>query len=314
VPARFFVVTLIAVAAATAVARTQVAIQDESAQAPPIFRAETDVVVVHANVFDNRSDAVPNLPQSAFQVLENDVAQEITFFSNADVPVAVGLIVDNSGSMIARRPMVVAGGTAFADSSHPDDELFTIHFNENIRFGLPQAFAFTNRRTLLEAALVRFPPGGKTALHDAVIAGLDHVEGATHQKHVLVVLSDGDDNASKYSEDDMIARARASDAIVYTVSNAVRGDGGASDAGLLRRLADVTGGVAYFPDSDREVVESFTEIAGNIRRAYSLGYVPTNDAKDGSYRRVRVVVRVPGRNLTVRTRHGYTASGHPGAR
>src|SRR5687768_15661864 len=98
---------VIAVATATAMARTQGVAQDEPpAQAPPIFRAATDVVIVHANVFDNRSDAVPNLPQGAFQVFENDVPQDITFFSSADVPVAVGLIVDNSGSMIARRQMV----------------------------------------------------------------------------------------------------------------------------------------------------------------------------------------------------------------
>jgi VWFA-related protein len=210
--------------------------------------------------------------------------------------------------MIARRPLVVAGGTAFVDSSHPEDELFTIHFNEHIRFGLPEAFAFTNRRTLLQAALGRFPAGGMTALHDAVIAGLDHLELATHQKHVLLVLSDGDDNASRYSEDAMLARARATDAIVYAISTATRGDGGAGNPGVLRRLAEATGGIAYFPQDDRDVIGAFEEIAANIRRGYSIGYVPKNDASDGSYRRVRVTVRVPGRNLSVRTRHGYIAA------
>lgn len=307
--------TLATMATGTTVARTpQTPTTDDQAGAPqtssarPIFRAETDLVVIHANVFDRRSDAVPNLPREAFQVFEDDVPQEITFFSNTDVPVAVGLIVDNSSSMITRRAMVVAGGTAFVDSSHPEDELFTIHFNEHVRFGLPEAFPFTNRRTLLEAALGRFPATGMTALHDAVIAGLDHVERASHQKHVLVVLSDGEDNASRYSEDDMLARARAADTIVYTISTARRGDGGAGNPGVLRRLADVTGGVAYFPRNDREVIEAFEEIAANIRRGYSIGYVPTNPADDGTYRRVRVTVHAPGRNLTVRTRHGYVAA------
>jgi Ca-activated chloride channel homolog len=303
-----------AVATVTAFARTPQASVPPGAPdtQAPIFRSEADLVVIHANVFDRRSDAVPNLPQDAFRVFENDVPQTISFFSNVDVPVAVGLIVDNSSSMISRRQMVLAGGTAFVASSHPEDELFTIHFNEHIRFGLPDAFAFTNRPTLLQSAFVRFPAGGMTALHDAVIAGLDHVETASHQKHVLVVLSDGDDNASRYSEESMLARARAGDAIVYTVSNARR-DGGTADPGLLRRLAEVTGGVAYFPRDDNGVVAAFQEIAQNIRRGYSIGYVPTNSARDGSYRRVRVMVRVPGRNLSVRTRHGYTASGHPGS-
>jgi VWFA-related protein len=125
---------------------------------------------------------------------------------------------------------------------------------------------------------------------------------------VLVVLSDGEDNASRASRDDMIERARASDAIIYTVSNADRRIGRAGDAGVLRKLADVTGGVAYFPDSDEKVVERFDEIGGNIRRGYSIGFVPSNQARDGTFRRVKVMVIVPGRTgLSVRTRDGYTA-------
>ena len=121
---------------------------------------------------------------------------------------------------------------------------------------------FTDRGTLLEAALARYRPGGRTALYDAVIAGLDRLESASNQKRVLVVLSDGEDNASRYSRNVMLDRARASNTMVYTVSNANRyGDVGGGDPGLLRRLASVTGGMAYFPDSDREVVESLDRIA-----------------------------------------------------
>ena len=307
---------LVAIASAlgftVAAAGAQVAVQQPVAPAQT-FRSQTELVVLHVNVFDGRSDAVPDLPQSAFSVFENDQPQNISFFSNADVPVAIGLLVDNSSSMIARRGLVVAGGTAFVDSSHPDDELFTIHLNENIRFGLPAGIPFTNRPLLLQAAFVKYRAGGRTAIHDAVIAGLDHLEGATHQKHVLVVLSDGDDNASTYSEADMLARARAGDTIIYTVSNAGHGQG-EGDRGVLKRLAEATGGVAYFPRTDEEAVQRFGEIAGNIRRAYSLGYVPTNNTQ-GDYRRVRVTVRAPGRrNLNVQSRHGYTATGHSSPR
>jgi len=223
----------------------------------------------------------------------------------------VGLILDSSGSMIARRQMVLAGGAAFVRSSHPEDELFTIHFNESVRFGLPPSIPFTGQPGVLHTALARYRAGGKTALYDAVIAGLDHLDLAGHQKHVLVVLSDGEDNASRHSEKDMIARARRSNAIVYTVSNANRRTGMDGDPRVLRALAKVTGGVAYFPDSDEEVVESFDELAGNIRRGYLIGYVPTNTAHDGGFRRVTVTVRAPGRaRLDVRSREGYQAHDH----
>jgi VWFA-related protein len=277
--------------------------------AQPVFKSTTDVVVLHVNVFDRRSDAVSGLPQSAFHVFENGERQTITYFGGAEVPVAVGLILDNSGSMIARHQMVLTGGEAFSRTARPEDELFTIHFNEHVQFGLPDTIPFTSRHSLLHAALARYRPAGKTALHDAVVAGLEHLERAVNQKHVLVVLSDGEDNASRRSEEEMMARARASDAIIYTVSNANRRIGLPGDPGVLRKLADVSGGVAYFPGTDEKVVEGLDEVAGNIRRGYTIGYVSSNPAaRDGTFRRVTVMVRAPGRtDLTVRTRDGYTA-------
>ena len=289
--------------------------QGETSSAPtPVFRSESNLVVLHVNVFDGRSDAVPNLPQTAFHVLEDGKPQTITFFNNVDVPVAVGLIVDNSGSMIARRHMVLAGARAFALSSHDEDEVFAVVFNENIRFGLPPTVAFTRSRPQIEASLIRFPPGGQTALHDAVIAGLEHLQEASHQKRVLVVLSDGDDNASQHSEDNMLERARRSDALIYVVSTAELGSH-VGNPRLLKKLATISGGVAYTPDSESEVVEAFTEIADNIRRGYSIGYVPTNATPDGRFRRVKVAVYAPGtRNLTVSARDGYLAPRHTESR
>ncbi len=280
-----------------------------------VFRSQSDLVVLHVNVFDGHSDAVPNLPREAFLVIEDDAAQEITFFSGADVPVAVGLAIDNSGSMIARRAMVVAGGQAFAASSHSEDELFTVIFNEHVRYGLPPVMLFTTNQAHLQAALTRYPPGGKTALYDAVIAGIDRLEQASLQKHVLVVLSDGDDNASEHSEKDMIERARRSDAIVYTVSSVDSQTGLGGNPGVLKKLAETTGGFAYFPNSEGGVVTAFNEIAQNIRRGYSIGYVPTNSARDGAFRKVKVMIRVRGKNnFSVRSRHGYTAPGTNGTR
>ena len=280
-----------------------------------VFRSQSDLVVLHVNVFDGHSDAVPDLPREAFLVVEDNTAQEITFFSGADVPVAVGLAIDNSGSMIARRTMVVAGGQAFAASSHPEDELFTVIFNEHVRYGLPPVMLFTTSQAHLQAALTRYPPGGKTALYDAVMAGLERLERASLQKHVLVVLSDGDDNASEHSEKEMLERARRSDAIIYAVSSEDSQIGLGGDPGVLKKLAETTGGLAYFPKSEGGVVNAFNEIAQNIRRGYSIGYVPTNTARDGAFRKVKVMIRVRGKNnFSVRSRHGYTAPGANGTR
>ena len=281
--------------------------QEQDTPPAPVFKAASELVVLHVNVFDGRSDAVPNLPEPAFQVAEDDSPQQITFFNNVDVPVAVGLIVDNSGSMITRRSMVMAGTKAFADSSHPEDELFTIVFNEHVRHGLPDAVPFTRSRSQVEVAVARFAPGGQTALHDAVVAGLEHLEEASHQKRVLVVLSDGDDNASQHSADAMLERAARSDTLIYTISTAdlVSNIG---KPGVLKKLANVSGGVIYSPKSERAVVEAFREIAENIRRGYSIGYVPTNTTRDGRFRRVKVAVRAPGhKNLKVVARDGYLA-------
>ena len=287
--------------------------QDESSVAT--FHSQSDLVVLHVNVFDGHSDAVPDLPREAFLVIEDNTPQEITFFSGADVPVAVGLIVDNSGSMIARRNTVLAGGQTFVSSSHPEDELFTVIFNEHIRYGLPEPMKFTTSQAHLRAALNRYGAGGKTAFYDAVIAGLDRLDEASLQKHVLVVLSDGEDNASTHTEKEMLARARSSDAIIYTVSSKDHGSGQPGDDGALKRLADTTGGLAYFPKTEQAVVDAFTEIAGNIRRGYSIGYVPTNTARDGGFRNVKVMVRRKGiNNLTVRSRHGYIAPDSGGTR
>src|SRR4051812_7441425 len=141
-----------------------------------VFKAGAELVVLHVNVFNGRSDAVPDLPQSAFTVYENGTPQQISFFNAGDVPVTVGLVIDNSTSMLTERPTVIAGTTAFADSSHPEDQMFSVVFNEVVRSGLPRTIDFTTNRLQLRASLEQFPAGGKTAIYDAVIEGLDHLE------------------------------------------------------------------------------------------------------------------------------------------
>jgi len=280
--------------------------QDQRPGPTPIFKAKTDLVVLQVNVFDGHSDAVPDLPQTAFQIFEDGKPQPITFFNGGDVPVAVGLVIDNSTSMLTRRAMVMAGGTAFAESSHPEDQVFTIVFNEHVRDGLPGGLRFTQSHPMIQASLQRFPPGGKTAIYDAVIAGLDRLQGAAHQKKVLLVLSDGEDNASSHSKQDMLHRAMRSDALIYTIYT---GDlaSNPGDHEVMKKLAAVSGGVSYAPDSESDAVAAFRTIAENIRRGYSIGYVPANP--DGEYHRVRVMVRAAGfKNLSAKVRDGYATS------
>ena len=274
----------------------------------PVFRAESNLVVLHVNVFDGHSDAVPQLPQNAFQVFEDGVPQTIELFNDHSVPVATGLVIDNSSSMLTRRAMVTAGVHAFAASSQPGDEMFTIVFNEHVRYGLPDHMPFTAHRGILEASFQRYPPGGMTALHDAVVEGLAHLEDSSNQKRVLVILSDGEDNASHQSRANMLYRATRSNALIYTIwAGEVSTERG--NPSLLRKLAAGNGGVSYTPDSEREVIDAFTTIAGNIRRVYTIGYAPTNTRKDGSYRRIKVMVQAPGKRLRLGVRDGYTAPG-----
>jgi Ca-activated chloride channel family protein len=281
-----------------------------------VFKAGAELVVLHVNVFDGRSDAVPNLPRNAFTIYEDGNPQDIAFFEAGDVPVTVGLVIDNSTSMLTERDLVVAGTRAFADSSHPEDQMFAIVFNERVRLGLPKSIEFTTNRLQLVASLARFTPGGKTALYDAVIAGLEQLDKGAYQKHVLVVLSDGGDNASEHTEKEMLQRVEASSALIYTIVDPDVFTPGEGNRGVLRRLAKLSGGLAYFPKSERQVVENFTEIAGNIRRGYSIGYAPGSGSHEHDRpHRLKVTVRVPGRSdLSVRVRNGYAESDSPGTR
>lgn len=275
-----------------------------------VFKAGAELVVLHVNVFNGRSDAVPGLPAAAFTVFEDDKPQEISFFNAGDVPVTVGLVIDNSTSMMTERELVTAGTSAFAQSSHPEDEMFALVFNEHVRRGLPDTVQFTTNRLLLQASMQRFPAGGKTALYDAVIEGLNHLDRGSYQKHVLVVLSDGGDNASRHTEREMLDRVAMSNAIVYTVVDPDVFTPGEGDRNVLKRLAKLSGGVAYFPKNSRDVVKDFEEIAGNIRRGYSIGYTPAAAQHvHNQTHRVKVLVRAPGRNdLSVRVRREYMES------
>jgi Ca-activated chloride channel family protein len=271
------------------------------------FSVNVDVVILHATAQDKKGAPVSGLGKDDFQIYEDGAPQPLKYFSHEDIPVTVGLVIDNSGSMGPKRADVIAAGLAFARSSNPQDQIFVVNFNENVSFGLPEKVAFTDQVPQLEVALSKLRPDGETALYDALVVALDHLKQGTRDKKVLIVISDGGDNASKHKLAEIMAAAGKSDVILYTIGIFNEEDGD-SNPGVLKQLARNTGGEAFFPESLKEVVPICERIAHDIRNQYSLAYVPTNRKRDGSYRAIQVKATSSGRGrLSVRTRPGYFA-------
>lgn len=266
-----------------------------------------NMVVLHATAQNSKNVLVSGLDRDDFQIYEDGALQPVKYFSHQDVPVTVGLVVDNSGSMRPKLTDVVTAGLAFARSSNPQDQMFVVNFNERVSFGLPDTMAFTDRAAQLEVVLSRITANGQTALYDAVAAALEHLKKGNRDKKVLIVISDGGDNASKHSLAQIVALAGQSDAIVYTIGIFdVQDDD--RNPGALKRLAKDTGGENFLPASSRDLAPICERIARDIRNQYTLAYVPTNRKRDGAYRVIQVKASGPGRGgLRIRTRTGYFA-------
>ena len=270
-----------------------------------MIRENVDFVVLHPTVQDRRGNLVSGLGKGDFQVYEDGVLQQIKYFSHDDIPVTVGLVVDNSGSMSRKRPEVIAAALAFARSSNPEDQMFAVTFSENVSFGLPASTPFTDRAEHLVIALSRIAADGMTALYDAVAAGLEHLKKGNRSKRVLIVVSDGGDNASKHKLAQIMTMAGQSDAIIYTVGIFDETDPD-RNPGVLRQLARATGGEAFLPRLLQDVTPICQQIARDIRNQYTVAYAPTNRKQDGTYRVIQVKAGAPGRErLTVRARAGY---------
>lgn len=271
------------------------------------IRVDADLVVLHATVEDHKGAPVSGLDQNDFQVYEDGVPQQIKYFSHEDIPVTAGLVIDNSGSMGPKRADVIAAALAFARSSNPRDQIFVVNFNERVSFGLPDDIPFTDNVAQLEIALSKIAANGETALYDAVAAALEHLKKGTRDKKVLIVISDGGDNASKHNLAQITAMIGHPDVIIYTIGIFDEEDPDRNPR-VLKELAKDTGGEAFFPESSKDVVPICERIAHDIRTQYTIAYVPTNRKLDGSYRVIEVKASVPGHGrLFVRTRTGYYA-------
>ncbi len=287
-----------------------------SAQVPdatPNFSSQSELVVLHVAVKDRKGGYVGGLAQESFPVVEDRRPQEISFFNSQDAPVTVGLLIDASGSMAPNRNMVIAASMAFSKAMNPQDEFFVLGFNEDIHTPLPADKPFTNSEPVLRIALVQaIKARGQTAIYDALNTGLDYVQKGGFERQVLIVLSDGGDNASETTRARVLADAQASNAVIYTIALVDPMDPEA-DPGFLRQLSDATGGVAFRPKSANQIEEILQQVARDIRNMYTIGYVPSDPAmgsraRKEALRRVAVDVRLPtGQKLAVRTRRAYLA-------
>jgi len=276
------------------------------------FRISVDValVVMPATVTDRQGGFVSNLVEGDFEVYENGVRQHIRLFRNEDIPVTVGLVVDQSTSMLPKLAEVSAAAQTFVRSSNPQDEMFVVNFNEHVSLGLPGAVRFTNNTVELANAIVVRPAGGQTALYDAIAKALVELQAGSRDKKVLIVVSDGGDNASVRNLAQVMELAGQSSAVIYTIGVFDEDDQDRNPS-VLKRLARATGGEAFFPRQISEVAPICDRIARDIRHQYTIGYVPTNLTRSGVYRSIRVVAREEGHQLSVRTRTGYIFGGEP---
>jgi VWFA-related protein len=277
------------------------------------YRISVDVrlVALQAVVHDKQGRFVSDLTERDFEVYEDGARQRIRLFRHEDVPVTVGLVVDHSGSMRTKLIEVIAATRTFVKSSNREDQMFVVNFNEKVSLGLPAAIRYTSSAIELERAVWRAPAAGMTALYDAIVTGLQGLRESKQDKKVLVVISDGGDNASKAGLQQVLKLAEQSSAMIYTIGIFDEDDAD-RNTGALTRLARATGGQAFFPGRLNEVVEICESIARDIRNQYAIGYVPTNTRRNDSYRAIRVVARSKDHGkLSVRTRSGYIAAGGP---
>ena len=278
----------------------------------PTFKAESELVVLHVSVRDRGGRYITDLTRDAFTVIDDGKPQTLEMFSADEVPASVGFLIDNSNSMQPNRDRVIASSVSFAKSSHPQDEIFVLAFNESVRRAWGPAVAGEMNSAAFASAMDAAIVGrGMTAIYDGILAGLEYLGRAMHTRQVLIVVSDGGDNASKAKLEDALKRVRESDATIYTVVlvDPLMRDG---DPKLLRRLSHSTGGESYTPRRMDDVPGAFEAIAKDIRSAYTLAYTPTRpvgkNAGERQRRAVKVYVRSQdGRPLRVRTRDGYFA-------
>jgi Uncharacterized protein containing a von Willebrand factor type A (vWA) domain len=278
---------------------------------PTRVSVKTDLVTLTLTVTDLYGRYVSGLTKEAFTINDNNKEQEITFFSDSDAPVSVGVLFDVSGSMSGEKIAKAQKALSrFINTSHPSDEYFLIAFNSRAQLLMDRTRdgeALLRKLTLVKA-------GDNTALYDAVYLGIERVTRGAHQKKALLIISDGQDNSSRYNFGEVRRLMKESDVVTYAVGIVDRADSGSTlgmqGQAFLDELTSVTGGKSFYPSTDVEMDEIFERIALELRHQYSIGYTPVDFQPDGKWRKVKVRVKPPRGlpRLTVRSREGYYAT------
>ena len=268
-------------------------------------------MLLDVSVKDREGALVSGLAQDNFHVFENGRPQPLTVFDHDDLPVTLGILMDESRSMTPKRADVLGAAEAFIAESNHNDEIFVLNFNEKVMYGLPSSTPFSDDPAELHKALARALPEGRTALYDAVVEGLQHLERGKRAKKTLVLISDGGDNASKHTRKQTLDLVQRSIATIYTIG-VFDAEDKDRDPGILKRLAQISGGESYFPQSSREMLPVCHRIARDIRARYTLGYLPPEDlaghqaAHQNALRHIEIHVSAPGYDkLITRTRESY---------
>jgi Ca-activated chloride channel homolog len=274
-------------------------------------RIKTDLVTLTLTVTDLYGRYVSGLNKNAFTVTDNNQQQDITFFSDSDAPVSVGILFDVSGSMGGEKIQKARNALSrFIMTSHPSDEYFLIAFNSRAQLLLDR----TRDGDAVLQKLTLVQPKNNTALYDAVYLGVERVTRGAHQKKAILIISDGQDNASRYNFGEVRRLMKESDVVAYSVGIMSGGDLsgalGMQGQAFLDEISSVTGGKSFYPQTDVEMDEIFERIALELRHQYSLGYTPKDFRPDGKWRKVKVKVKPPRGlpRLSVRSREGYYAT------
>jgi len=276
------------------------------AQDDVTFRSDTRLVVLHASVSDKGGKLLTNLPQTAFKVFENGVEQQVKLFKREDVPVSLGIIIDNSASMRDKRTKVSAASLQLVKASNPQDEVFVVNFNDDAY--LDQSF--TNDIKQLEDALQKYDTRGGTAMRDAISLSIDYIKSdAKKDKKVLLVVTDGNDNSSNESLERLVKRAQDAGILVYAIGILSEEEPRESKKAkrALKAITDATGAMVFYPKDLTEVEKLALQVAHEIRNQYIIAYSPHVQELDGSYRQIKVTVNGHG-SAQVRTRSGYYAT------
>ena len=270
-----------------------------------VFHSRVDEVLLHATVVDDKQRMVTNLDKGAFTVLEDGKPQNIVSFRHEDIPVAMGIVIDNSGSMREKRDRVNKAAINLVKASNPQDEVFIVNFNDE--YYLDQDF--TSDLSKMREALEKVDTRGGTALYDAVVASADHLrKNGKLEKKVLLVVTDGEDNESQESLEQAIRRLQEENGPTVYALGLLGEEKQRRARKALQLMAEKTGGIAFFPKTLDQVDEISRQVAHDIRNQYTIGYKPTNPKSSGGYRAIKVDAKAKGYGkLTVRTKSGYYA-------